>query len=424
VGPIRRINELYRMFLPGLGLKRWLAVVVLGLVQIGIAVILWSQDWLRRLQDVPPFNILTLRIFPRHLRGSVFLTTGALLTVFGWRRLIRSLMRLMLPERPEAGLGQLLMQRRRAEHGRRVVVIGGGPGLAPVIESLLSLQEEVRIDVLLSATEHGRITQELRDRFGLSGQQIIYPVVDDAVLYAELEDGTLLEGVATINRYSGARIKDLFMSRNIRRVQVWEPDDSRGAARLRDYMPSVAEAALEALARAELIVLAPGRIYTQVLPNLVLPRIAQAVRESSATKVFVPNLMTEPGKTDDWTVADHLDAIHRFSGVSVDYAILNQSPISNAMLAQYRNEGSSVVRMEPDEGMSRLIFADTGEETTLLEGAVIISADLITEKPQIVSFQRGDATILREMPVVRHDPAKLAPVFEQLLLQQLLVDTG
>lgn len=419
---MRRLQELIRVFLPGLELKRWLLVVLAGLLNIVIGSYLWLGDSLRRARGNPLVKLLTLGFLPRFPRGLTYLGLGSLMTLYGWQRLSRSLVRVMLPDHPEAELGQVILERQRAERGRRVVVIGGDPGLTPVLEALKFLKESVRIDVILPATEPGYRAQELQNKFGLSAPQLIYPTTDDTVLYAELEDGRLLEGVTTINRYSGGRITSVFLSRDIRRVQVWESEQNgKGlAARLRDYMPNVSEAALDALHHAELIILAPGRIYTQVLPNLMLPRLAQAVQESKATKVYIANLMTEPGRTDGWTIADHLETIHDLSGVSINYAIVHQGSISSKMLQQYHNEGADVVRTEPEEGAtSRLIFADTGEETVILEGAVIVAGDLVTEAPQMVSFQRGEDTIIREMPVVRHDPSKIAPILHQLLREEL-----
>jgi uncharacterized cofD-like protein len=283
------------------------------------------------------------------------------------------------------------------------------------------MKKDIRIDVILSATEQGRLAQELRSKFGLSDEQIIYPTEAEAVLYAELEDGTLLEGATTVNRKKGGRIKDLFLSRDIRRVQVWESESNGKDAKskLRGYMPNVSERALEGLADAELIVFAPGHIFTQVLPNLTQPRFAQAVRESQASRVFVANVMTEPGRTDSWTVADHLEVIREMTGVQMDYVVVHQGGVSDTMLAQYRNEGANPVEFRADDEVSRLIFADTGEQTTLMEDAIVIRDNIITEAPQIVAFQRNGDTILREMPVVRHDPRKLLPIFENLLAEQL-----
>lgn len=422
---MQRLRELSRIFLPGLGLKRWLGVALLGALQLTIGAVLLFVDTMERGRRRQVLSTLTLRFLPSQIRQLVALAllgTGGVVGYLGWQRFSRSLMRVILPEQPEAELSKVLIQRQRAERGRRVVVMGGGPGLPPVIRALQMLKEEVRVDVILTPTDQGRVVQELRNEFGFSGQQIIYPTLDDAVLYAELGDGSLLEGAAVINRYSNGAVASLFLSRDIRRVQVWE-SDSNGksmAARLRDYMPAVSEAALDAIHNAELIIFAPGRIYTHVLPSLTLPRIAQAVRESEASKIFIANLMTEPGKTDGWTVADLLEVIRKLSGVTIDYAIVHQGQVSDAMLEQYHNEGADVVRAEPSEGdgMSRLIFADTGEQTTLVEGAVIVAGDIITEAPQVISFQRDGDTIMREMPVVRHDPAKVAPILKRLIAEK------
>ncbi len=416
---MQRLKELLSVFLPGLELKRWLIVVFLGLLQMAIGTALWLGGFFQRGRDTLPFRVVTLRFLPRFSRGLVFVATGGWMTYLGWQRLSRSLMRVMLPERSETtGLTQVLMERQRAERGRRVVVIGGDPGLTPIIKALRLLREDIRIDVILSPGERGKLAQQLRDTLGLSGPQIIYPTIDDAILYAELEDESLLEGTATINRFTGGTIKDLFLSRDIRRVKVWESESNgKGVAeRLRDYMPGVAEPAIEAIQQAELIIFAPGRLYTQVLPNLTLPRLGQALQESEASKILVANLMTEPGKTAGWTVADHLETILRLSSVTFGYVIVHQGGLSDTMLSQYQNEGSEVVHLQPEEeGVSRLIFADTGEETTIVEGAVVIASDIVTEAPQVVTFQRGETTILREMPVVRHDPQKLSVIFQQLL---------
>ncbi len=284
---MQKIVEKIKVLLPGLGLKRWLVVVFVGLLHMAIGATLWLANTLRSVAQHPLYGLLTLRFWPRFSRGLAFFSVGTILTYYGWQQLSRSIVRVMLPEHPDAELGQVLMQRQRTERGRRVLVMGSNPGLRPILGALQLLREDVRVDVILTATESGHRAQELQKKYGLSGHQVIYPTKDDATLYAELEDGRLLEGAATINRFGGGTVNDLFLSRNIRRVQVWESDqDGKGmASKLRDYMPNVSEGALEALEQAELIILAPGLIYTQMLPNLTIPRLAQGVQESSAPKV-------------------------------------------------------------------------------------------------------------------------------------------
>ncbi|HYN90027.1 MAG TPA: hypothetical protein VER55_15950, partial [Ardenticatenaceae bacterium] len=68
---------------------------------------------------------------------------------------------------------------------------------------------------------------------------------------------------------------------------------------------------------------------------------------------------------------------------------------------------------------SRLTFADTGEQTTLVEGAVVISGNLVSEAPQVINYQTTDGqTSVRELPVARHDPERLAQLFDQVLVQE------
>ncbi|MGB0389243.1 MAG: gluconeogenesis factor YvcK family protein [Ardenticatenaceae bacterium] len=421
---MQKVIEKIKVFLPGLGLKRWLVVIFFGLLHLAIGTTLWLANLLRSIQQHPLYNLLTLGFLSRFSRGMAFFGVGSVLTYYGWQELSRSIMRVMLPEQPEAGLGQVLMQRQRAVRGRRVVVMGSDPGVSPILASLGLLKEDVRVDLILTATEPGYRVQQLQKKFGLSGEQVIYPTKDDATLYAVLSDGRLLEGPATINRFTDGKVDDLFLSRNIRRVQVWEShQNGKGmASKLRDYMPNVSESALDALEQAELIILAPGLIYTQMLPNLTMPRMAQAVQESQAKKVYVANLMTEPGRTNGWSVADHIQTIDQMSGITIDYALVHEGEISKAMLEQYLNEGADVVSPKPtknDDGMTELIFLDTGEKTQIIKDAVIISDDLVTERPQVVTIHRGGDTILREMPVVRHDPEKLAPIFKELLAQRM-----
>lgn len=416
---MQKILEKIKVLLPGLGLKRWLIVVFVGLLHLAIGTTLWLSQYFNHISKHPLYSLLSLRFWPRFPRGLAFFGVGTVLTYYGWQELSQSIVRVMLPEHSETGLGQVLMQRQRAERGRRVVVMGSNPGLAPILAALQLLKEDVRVDVILTATESGYRAQQLQNQFNLSGQQIIYPTKDDATLYAELDDGRLLEGAATINRFGGGEVNDLFLSRNLRRVQVWESDQNgKGmASKLRDYMPNVSEAALDVLEQAELIILSPGLLYTQMLPNLTMPRLAQGVQESSAPKAYLANLMTQPGRTDGWTVADHIEAIRKISGITIDYAIAHEGKISKSMLKQYENEGAEMVlpAQEEKDDMSRIIFANVGEETKIIEGAVIISGNIVTEAPQIVTIQRGGDTILREMPVVRHDPEKLAPILQDLL---------
>ena len=99
--------------------------------------------------------------------------------------------------------------------------------------------------------------------------------------------------------------------------------------------------ALEAIAAADLILMGPGSLYTSVLPNLLIPEIAAAVAASRATRVYVANLMTQPGETSGYTVADHVRAIQQHTPRRVlDWVVANRHPVSAEVARRYRAEGA------------------------------------------------------------------------------------
>ena len=142
------------------------------------------------------------------------------------------------------------------------------------------------------------------------------------VLHAEMEDGTIVSGESIIPK-SGKRIKRVFIDKE----NVQALDD-----------------AMEALREADAILLGPGSLYTSVLPNLLVPGIADAIRESRAVKAYICNVMTQPGETDGYTAEDHVQAICDHVGNSLfQYVIINNGYISNEIKALYAEKGAQPV---------------------------------------------------------------------------------
>jgi uncharacterized cofD-like protein len=113
--------------------------------------------------------------------------------------------------------------------------------------------------------------------------------------------------------------------------------------------PSVAAnpEALKAIGQADLIVIAPGSLYESLISNLLVGGIREAIQSSSAKVVQVINLVTKPGQTDDWTVADYVDEIERFAGKdTVDYVLYNTQPPTADMLRQYAHDGEYPVAVD------------------------------------------------------------------------------
>ena len=152
----------------------------------------------------------------------------------------------------------------------------------------------------------------------------IFPSTEQNVtLEAELEDGTIVAGETKISR-SRKRIKRI---------------------RLRPRLVKPARQALEALRRADLILVGPGSLYTSLIPNLLLQDVVEVIANSSATRIYIANLMTQPGETSHYTVADHVRAIYDHAARRLfDYAIINRAPISPGLLRRYRAEGAEPVK--------------------------------------------------------------------------------
>ncbi|NOT48519.1 MAG: YvcK family protein [Acidobacteria bacterium] len=193
----------------------------------------------------------------------------------------------------------------------------------------------------------------------LASKGHIYPAtMADVRLAAELADGTTVRGETQIGKL-GAAIERLYL----------KPEDCHP-------LPE----ALNAIRDADLISVGPGSLYTSLLPPLLVHGVAEAIEESSAVKVFVCNLMTQPGETDGLTARRHLEIVRRYTpALSFDRIVVNNQPISDLQLSAYELEGAEQI------GVHGSISGES------IEGATIIYGNLL---------DAGEK--------VRHDPLKLA----------------
>jgi len=106
-------------------------------------------------------------------------------------------------------------------------------------------------------------------------------------------------------------------------------------------------AAIEAIDQADLILMGPGSLYTSVLPNLLIPEIAAAIARSKAPRVYIANLMTQPGETTGYGLADHVCAIQKHVPRRViDYVVANRQAVSTEVVRRYRAEGAAPVAVD------------------------------------------------------------------------------
>jgi uncharacterized cofD-like protein len=219
-----------------------------------------------------------------------------------------------------------------------------------------------------------RITGDFPEAVRLSGQVLairgrIFPATaENVTLEAELEDGRVVAGETRISR-SRKRIRRVFLVP--RRVQP---------------VPEV----LDAIRQADLILVGPGSLYTSIIPNLLVDGVTRAVERSRAKRIYIANLMTQPGETEGYSVAAHVRAIYEHTRKGLfDWVVLNRTSISPRVLRRYRAEGAEPVEPSLKE-LGRM-------------GLRCISGDL-----------------LQESGVVRHDQKRLT----RLLLEEFVTPSS
>ena len=180
----------------------------------------------------------------------------------------------------------------------------------------------------------------------LASKGHIYPAtINDVRLVAELEDGSIAQGETQITA-SLSKIRSLRL----------EPEQCLP-------LPE----ALAAIRNADVITVGPGSLYTSILPNLLVARMARAIGDSRATKIFICNLMTQPGETDGYTARQHLETVKAYAPeIHFDFVVVNDQPVSEKQLARYAMEGAHPISIE-------------GCETSLDGEAEIVRAALLDE---------------------------------------------
>jgi len=300
---------------------------------------------------------------------------------------------------------------KSAEHRSTVVAFAGTLGLSMVLAA--GRGEPWEMIGVVPPANAGAAFAQLHSTMGVSADEVLIPTLDRVEVCAELTDGSYLIGEAAITARASESAVRAEPSAAIRRVFLiaGQTVPLPGApVSHTDFRPT--PEVLAALARADAIVIGPGALYTNLIPTLLIKEINAAIRKSTARKILICNLMTMPGQTEGYTVADHVRVIQKHCGFRLDYVLANRDgAVSAPVLERYLSSSAQVVRpqMVEDDGSHVVIFPDSREEMTLVEGALLIQRDLATEvnEPDPVT---GD-----ERPVIRHDPARLGTALRTLL---------
>ncbi len=430
-------QQVLRWFIPGLRVKRWLLLMIVGMAFIGLG-IGYVQVQIYRQAEVPEiFYYLTLQFLERWVRAVLVGGVGLAAFGYGFYRFNRSIMESVRGADNQPLIDKLWDQ-RIGSRGPRVVAIGGGHGLSALLRGLKQhtsnitaivtvaddggssgrLRRELgvlppgdfRMCIAALASEESLVAQLFQYRFGsgegLSGHsfgnlfiaalaeltgsfekallesskvlvtkgRIVPSTLQDVTLCAELRDLAAEQMAATVNGNAPAlslvRGESSIGKTGYPIERVWlEPGD-----------PPAYPEAVRAILEADLIVMGPGSLFTSVMPNLLVPGIAQALKQARAVRVYVANVATERGETDHFTLSDHVAAIegHIGSGL-IDVVIAN-----NHVAVDFQPpQGVDIIQPEP---------------TLPNSSAKVVQADVADD----------------EFPW-RHDPAKLAAAVLKLL---------
>jgi uncharacterized cofD-like protein len=389
--------------------KRWLLISASGVVLASLGLAIWTgmTPIFFLLQLLRNFLAWIAEVVPNYISGPLVIATGILLILWGQTRSLNSITQVLMPEGNEELVDRLL-NHRRLHRGPKIVALGGGTGLSNLLRGLKDYSAKITAIVTVAddggssgrlrreigvlppgdirnclaalADEEKLLTELFQYRFragdGLVGHsfgnlfltamsdiagdleqaiaasskvlavrgEVLPATLSDVSLWAELADGRRIEGESSITKANGQILKIGCTPAN----------------------PPALPRAVEGLQEADFMIIGPGSLYTSVIPNLLVPEIAEAIANSQVPRIYVCNIMTQPGETDGYTVADHIRAIDRACGRPLFDAVVVQGKVPSAKaLIRYSQENSYPVVLDREAVTQlgrRIVIANVMDE--------------------------------------------------------------
>ena len=369
--------------IPGLQVKRWFAMIFLGtlfmtigfLILCDIKPVFYTMQFIKKVA----MNVST------EWTAFAIIMFGAGIFFKGWQKTNLS----MLGMKDDTSMLEALYRRRKLNRGPKIVAVGGGTGLSMLLRGIKNITNnitavvtvgddggssgrlredmgilppgDIRNCIAALADDENLITKLFQYRFksgeGLEGHsfgnlfltalcaitgdmvravkessnvlsirgRVLPSTLDDMKLVAEMEDGRIIHGESNIPEAHG-KIKRLFT-------------DPSHCHALEDVITAIKD--------ADLIILGPGSLYTSVIPNLLISEISQEIAKSHAKKIYVCNIMTQPGETDNYSASDHVRALmsHAKSKNIIDAVLVNDFIPCN-LAKKYEMAGSYPVKLD------------------------------------------------------------------------------
>ena len=424
--PKRRVSRWFMWLAPGILIKRWLLISVIGVLLTTIGVAIWANltPIFYLIQFTSGFLEMIAAVLPNYISGPLAIAIGLFLIFWGQTRTVGSITEVLNPDQDKE-LIDVLTTHRKLVKGPKIVAIGGGTGLSTLLRGIKAYSANITAIVTVAddggssgrlrreqgmlppgdirnclaalADEERLLTELFQYRFntgeGLSGHsfgnlflsamnnitgdleqaiaasskvlavrgRVLPATLADVSLWAQMEDGRIIEGESQISEAGG----------NIIHLGC------------RPANPPALPAAVSALLEADLILIGPGSLYTSIIPNLLVPEIRDALQNTKAPRLYICNIMTQPGETDGYTVSDHIDAIDQVS----------KNPLFDAVLAQGRSPTPESLQRYAEE-KAHPVYVDR-EEIRRLQRRLVLAN---------IMFEDASSGY------IRHDPYRLGKV--------------
>lgn len=394
--------------LPGLHIKRWILLMLVGVTIAGLGLAFLIRQWYVTDQLPPAVYTLALRSLPDWLRGMLLLGIGLLTAIVAVWYMNRSIVSALLPGQTPGNIEMVnvLLDRQRRRQGPRIVAIGGGTGMPQLLRGLRSYTDN--ITAIVTVADDGGSSGRLRRQMGmlppgdfrnniaalseaedLMTRLFQYRFAESDIGDSDDEDGTLAghsfgnlfittmaavtgsfeSGIAESSRVLAVRGQVLpstlehvtlcaeisrplpgpteagdeaVAGANMECAEEWLVVEGEskipkaGGRIMRLFLkPEHARAyplTVQAILQADLIVAAPGSFFTSVMPNLLVPDIRAAISASSAARIYVCNITTQPGETDGFTVSEHMRQLRLHVGDAFTTVLANDNfayPLEN-----------------------------------------------------------------------------------------------
>lgn len=409
-----KVNNIFKWLYPGIGIKRWIGLSIFGvaLLVLGTAHLRSEEYWIIQILD------------------ALVLLSGIIILILGIKMMMRSFIAafMLMPSSKSTELVDILYQKKHLSRGPRIVTVGGGTGLSVLLTGLKEYTSNNT--AIVTVADDGGSSGRLRQQFDILPpgdiRNCLVALADAPTLMQDLfqfrfETNSELSGhsfgnlfITVMTRLTGdfeKAIKETSKVLALRGqvipstlnnvVLVAQHKDGTttvgedkipkahipiNKVSLEPAQPQATPDAVKAIEEAQMIILGPGSLYTSIIPNLLIKELNEAVVSSGAIKVYVCNVMTQPGETDGYSASDHVKALVSHSHPRIlGYCIVNTGEIPGEILQRYAQQNSYLVINDRKkiENMGYRVVED-------------------------------DFAIVKE-DVIRHDPVKLAKIILGLI---------